>query len=157
MSAASLHKLPAMPEEITCLIVDDHEVVREGLRLSLSRAPHIRVIGEASDGAAAVALGEELAVHEFDRADIDAARRLLRNQDRRSVGQLARHHDLLQVSSGQRANWEAFAADPDVELRDEIACALRHRGTIEQPVPRQRRVAVKSDCEIFGRRRRQAK
>jgi hypothetical protein len=27
--------------EITCLIVDDHEVVREGLRLSLSRAPHM--------------------------------------------------------------------------------------------------------------------
>ena len=47
-----------MPEEITCLIVDDHEVVREGLRLSLSRAPHIRVVGEASDGASAVALAE---------------------------------------------------------------------------------------------------
>jgi DNA-binding NarL/FixJ family response regulator len=47
-----------MPEEITCLIVDDHEVVREGLRLSLSRAPHIRVVGEASDGAGAVALAE---------------------------------------------------------------------------------------------------
>ena len=44
--------------EITCLIVDDHEVVREGLRLSLSRAPHIRVIGEAADGASAVALAE---------------------------------------------------------------------------------------------------
>ena len=42
-------------QEITCLIVDDHEVVREGLRLSLSRAPHIRVIGEAADGEAAVA------------------------------------------------------------------------------------------------------
>jgi DNA-binding NarL/FixJ family response regulator len=47
-----------MPDEITCLIVDDHEVVREGLRLSLSRAPHIRVIGEASDGADAIALVE---------------------------------------------------------------------------------------------------
>ena len=47
-----------MPEEITCLIVDDHEVVREGLRLSLSRAPHVRVIGEASDGVGAVALVE---------------------------------------------------------------------------------------------------
>jgi DNA-binding NarL/FixJ family response regulator len=46
------------PPEITTLIVDDHEVVREGLRLSLSRAPHIRVIGEASDGASAVALAE---------------------------------------------------------------------------------------------------
>jgi len=44
--------------EITCLIVDDHEVVREGLRLSLSRAAHIRVIGEAADGASAVALAE---------------------------------------------------------------------------------------------------
>ena len=44
------------PAEITTLIVDDHEVVREGLRLSLSRAPHIRVVGEAADGAAAVDL-----------------------------------------------------------------------------------------------------
>jgi DNA-binding NarL/FixJ family response regulator len=45
-----------VPEEITTLIVDDHEVVREGLRLSLSRAPHIRIVGEAADGAAAVEL-----------------------------------------------------------------------------------------------------
>jgi len=45
-----------VPEEITALIVDDHEVVREGLRLSLSRAPHIRIVGEAADGAAAVEL-----------------------------------------------------------------------------------------------------
>lgn len=47
-----------MGSEITCLIADDHEVVREGLRLSLSRAPHIRVVGEATDGASAVALAE---------------------------------------------------------------------------------------------------
>ncbi len=46
------------PDEITCLIVNDHEVVREGLRLSLSRAHHIRVVGEASDGASAVSLAE---------------------------------------------------------------------------------------------------
>ena len=36
-----------MGEPITCLIVDDHEVVREGLRLALSRTDNIRVIGEA--------------------------------------------------------------------------------------------------------------
>jgi DNA-binding NarL/FixJ family response regulator len=47
-----------MTSEITALIVDDHEVVREGLRLSLSRAPHIRVVGEAADGKAAVDLAE---------------------------------------------------------------------------------------------------
>jgi DNA-binding NarL/FixJ family response regulator len=45
-------------DEITCLIADDHEVVREGLRLALSRSPRIRVIGEAADGASAVALAE---------------------------------------------------------------------------------------------------
>jgi DNA-binding NarL/FixJ family response regulator len=43
-------------DEITALIVDDHEVVRQGLRLSLSRAPHIRVVGEAADGAEAVGM-----------------------------------------------------------------------------------------------------
>ncbi len=48
----------AAGSEITCLIADDHEVVREGLRLSLSRSTHIRVIGEASDGESAVALAE---------------------------------------------------------------------------------------------------
>ncbi|MDX6411037.1 MAG: hypothetical protein QOE91_553 [Gaiellaceae bacterium] len=47
-----------MPNEITCLIVDDHEVVREGLRLSLSRSPHIRVVGEAGDGQGAIDLAE---------------------------------------------------------------------------------------------------
>ena len=46
--------MEAASGDITCLIADDHEVVREGLRLSLSRAPHIRVVGEASDGASAV-------------------------------------------------------------------------------------------------------
>ena len=47
-----------MSEPITCLIVDDHEVVREGLRLSLSRSENIRVVGEASDGQAAVTLAK---------------------------------------------------------------------------------------------------
>lgn len=47
-----------MAHEITCLIADDHEVVREGLRLSLSRTPHIRVIGETGDGESAVSMTE---------------------------------------------------------------------------------------------------
>jgi DNA-binding NarL/FixJ family response regulator len=42
--------------EISVLVVDDHEVVREGLRTSLARSPHIRIVGEAADGAAAVEL-----------------------------------------------------------------------------------------------------
>jgi DNA-binding NarL/FixJ family response regulator len=45
-------------DEISVLIVDDHEVVREGLRLSLLRSPQIRVVGEAPDGETAIALSE---------------------------------------------------------------------------------------------------
>lgn len=45
-------------DEISVLIVDDHEVVREGLRLSLLRSPQIRVVGEAPDGETAIALAE---------------------------------------------------------------------------------------------------
>src|ERR1044072_9224970 len=47
-----------MADELTTLIVDAAEVVREGLRLSLSRAPHIRVVGEAADGESAVELAQ---------------------------------------------------------------------------------------------------
>ena len=46
------------PDEITILLADDHEVVREGLRLSLLRSPHLRIVGEASDGETAVSLAE---------------------------------------------------------------------------------------------------
>jgi len=45
-------------DRIRVLIADDHEVVREGLRLALLRSPHIRVVGEAPDGETAVALAE---------------------------------------------------------------------------------------------------
>jgi DNA-binding NarL/FixJ family response regulator len=47
-----------VPDEITCLIADDHEVVREGLRLALLRSPHIRIVGEAPDGETAITLAE---------------------------------------------------------------------------------------------------
>jgi DNA-binding NarL/FixJ family response regulator len=81
-----------MPDEITCLIVDDHEVVREGLRLSLSRASHIRVIGEASDGAAAVALVERrrpkvviMDVRMPGMDGLDATKEITRNNPETSV------------------------------------------------------------------------
>ena len=50
--------MAAETSEITVLLADDHEVVREGLRLALLRSPHIRVVGEAADGETAVSLAE---------------------------------------------------------------------------------------------------
>jgi NarL family two-component system response regulator LiaR len=45
---------------IHVLIVDDHSVVREGLRRFLQRDPELAVVGEAADGAQAITLARHL-------------------------------------------------------------------------------------------------
>jgi DNA-binding NarL/FixJ family response regulator len=44
---------------ITIVIADDHPLFRKGLRLSIEEDPSLRIVGEASDGAAALRLIEE--------------------------------------------------------------------------------------------------
>ncbi len=48
------------PEKISVLIVDDHQVVRQGLRSYLEMYYDIQVIGEAGDGREAIELAERL-------------------------------------------------------------------------------------------------
>ena len=43
-----------MSDKIRVLIVDDHVIVREGLRSLLEAQPDIKVAGEATDGEEAV-------------------------------------------------------------------------------------------------------
>jgi NarL family two-component system response regulator YdfI len=45
---------------IRVLIVDDHEVVREGLRTILATDPELELVGEAGDGGEAIRLAAEL-------------------------------------------------------------------------------------------------
>ncbi|MGH3086052.1 MAG: response regulator [Rubrobacteraceae bacterium] len=45
---------------IRVLITDDHGVVRQGLRMFLSRNPELEVVGEAADGEEAVAMTRDL-------------------------------------------------------------------------------------------------
>ena len=49
-----------MIEEISILIVDDHSIVREGLRLIFETVEEIVVVGEAADGAEGLSLAREL-------------------------------------------------------------------------------------------------
>lgn len=49
-----------MPDPIGVLLVDDHLVVRQGLRAFLEVQEDIRVVGEAGDGAGALALVADL-------------------------------------------------------------------------------------------------
>jgi DNA-binding NarL/FixJ family response regulator len=50
----------AGPGRIRVLVVDDHRVVREGLRTFLATQDDIEVVGEAADGAQAVSAAAEL-------------------------------------------------------------------------------------------------
>ncbi len=45
---------------IHVLVVDDHTVVRKGLRQFMEDEPEVEIVGEASDGAQAVRLAREL-------------------------------------------------------------------------------------------------
>jgi DNA-binding NarL/FixJ family response regulator len=45
---------------VKILIVDDHKIMREGLRALLERQPNMEVVGEASNGREAIALAHKL-------------------------------------------------------------------------------------------------
>jgi two-component system, NarL family, response regulator LiaR len=49
-----------MTEPITVILVDDHEVVRKGVRAFLDTLPDFRVVGEASSGEEALAMVSDL-------------------------------------------------------------------------------------------------
>lgn len=48
---------------IRVVLADDHEIMREGLRLILQRMKDVQVVGEARDGREAVELAEKLVPH----------------------------------------------------------------------------------------------
>lgn len=54
------HETGETVERISVLLVDDHALVRRGLRRLLEDNPNIYVVGEASDGRAAVRMAHEL-------------------------------------------------------------------------------------------------
>ena len=64
---------------------------------------------------AGVALGDDAAVDEFDRADIDAARRLANQHDARLMIDFARQHQLLLIAAGEIGGLEQRIARADVE------------------------------------------
>src|ERR1041385_3110904 len=58
---APAKQMSAAPKKIKVLIVDDHPVVRKGLVSCLANRTHVKIVGEAADGADALKK-----VHELD-------------------------------------------------------------------------------------------
>jgi DNA-binding NarL/FixJ family response regulator len=53
-------RLRTMTKGITILVVEDHEVVRAGLRILINSDPGLQIVGEASDGLKALRLARKL-------------------------------------------------------------------------------------------------
>ena len=89
-----------MAQMITVLIVDDHQMVRQGVRAFLEKQPDISVVGEAVSGAEALRLAAELApdvtlmdlvMPEMD--GVETTRRLKQVSPRSQVIILTSYHD----------------------------------------------------------------
>src|SRR4051794_25654725 len=89
-----------MAEPITILLIDDHRVVRQGVRAFLSTQPDLAVVGEADSGAQGVELAARL-VPDVALMDlvmpgmdgVEATRQLKRASPRTQIIVLTSYHD----------------------------------------------------------------
>lgn len=90
-----------MEEPITILVVDDHQVVRQGVRAFLETQPDISVVGEAESGQEAVNLASQYVpdvilmdlVMPGDVDGVEAARRIKNNSPRTQIVVLTSYHE----------------------------------------------------------------
>ena len=104
-----------MTEPIRILIVDDHPLVRSGLRALLASQPEFSVVGEASDGTEAIsqalALEPDVVLMDLHMAQmngIEATRQILRAQPRIGVLALTMLEDDDTVFAAMRAGARGY-------------------------------------------------
>ena len=104
-----------MTEPMSILIVDDHEVVRKGIRAYLETLPEFQVVGEAVSGEAAVAMvGEfipdivllDLIMPGMD--GVEATRRIKQISPRTQVVVLTSYHEDIHIFPALKAGAIAY-------------------------------------------------
>ena len=105
---------------------------------------------DEQDRVTRVALGDQPPMDVLDRADVEPARRLRRDQDDRVARDLARDDDLLLVAAGERPREGERAAAADVELLDQAHRPLHEPRGVEPAVLRVRRPVVVVQREVLG-------
>jgi len=112
------------------LLVDDHQMLRDGLRGVLASEPGIEVIGEASDGRTAVALARTLApdvvvmdIGMREMNGIEATRQIKRENAAIRVIVLSTHSDPRYVLSALEAGASGYVLK--LSAFDELLRAVR--------------------------------
>ncbi len=145
-----------MGEKLTVLLVDDHALVRQGVRAFLETEPDIVVVAEAASGEEAVRLAAE---HAPDVAlmdlvmpgldGVEATRRLTRASPRTRVIMLTSYHEDEHIVPALRAGALSYLLK-DVGPEDLVA-AVRNAAAGE--VVLHPRVASRVVRELRGERR----
>lgn len=119
-----------MRDKISVLLVDDHSLVRRGFRRILEDEPDIVVAGEASDGAEAVRLAQQLRpkVIVMDCAlpgmnGLDATRLILENSPESLVLMLSMHSEETWVRQALEAGARGYILKNAVDV--ELGAAIR--------------------------------
>lgn len=144
-----------MPEPITLLLVDDHRVVRLGLKSYFSTLPDIEVVGEASNGKTAVEMVTQLApdvvlmdLYMPDMDGVEATRLVKAHSPRTQVIVLTSYHADEHIFPAIRAGALSYVLkdiDPD-ELAEAVRRAHAGEATLHP------RVAARMVQEISGTR-----
>jgi len=102
-------------QKCTILLADDHNILRDGLRLLLERQPEFEVVAEAANGRDAVRLAEELqpdvAVMDIAMPElngIEATRRIVEHLPKTAVVILSMHFDESYVIRALRAGARGY-------------------------------------------------
>jgi DNA-binding NarL/FixJ family response regulator len=119
-----------MPNKISVLLVDDHSLVRRGFRRILEDAPDIAVVGEASDGAEAVRLAEQLRPRLIvmdcalpGMSGLDATRRILHKLPDTAILMLSMHSEDTWVHQALDAGARGYILKSAVDM--ELVTAIR--------------------------------
>jgi two-component system, NarL family, response regulator LiaR len=144
-----------MSEPITILLIDDHRVVRQGVRAFLATQPDLLVVGEAASGAEGVSLAEQLApdVALMDLVmpgmdGVEATRQIKRASPRTQIVVLTSYHDDEHILPALRAGALSYLLK-DIGV-DALAEAIR--GAARGEAALHPRVAARVIRELQGGR-----
>jgi DNA-binding NarL/FixJ family response regulator len=123
------------PLKTRILLADDHEVVRNGLKMVLDSAPDLEVVAEAGDGAEAVelALSEDIHLAVLDvtmprMTGLQAARQIRAHLPNTQVLALSMHDDERYVFDALKAGASGYVLKREVDQALLNAIRAVHRG-----------------------------
>ncbi len=144
--------------EIRILLADDHNILRDGMRLLLERQPGFTVLGEAADGREIVQLAEKHSpdVIVMDIAmpnlnGIEATRRIVEKHPETGVVILSMHYDESYVIRSLKAGARAYLLKDAVktELIAAIQAVMQGRSYFS---PKISRILQEDFVQLLGRK-----